>query len=238
VARYPLNLPADLKKEAEVLAAQQNISLNQFIMWAVAEKVSALRHNLADPDYPGITYQRSPAGIPTPILRGSEVQVREIVAASREEQWSSEKIAAGLGLTLAQVSEALSFYRAHQEEIDSVIALEERKHHHHKHNLITGVVLSRLENGLADLYGTRLKGVYLYGSYARGEQVRGSDMDVVIVLDNVSNYGKEIEYTAHLVSELSLEHDLSISTVFIQQTEWQDGETPFLRRVRQEAIPV
>ena len=39
MARYALNLPAQLKHEAEAWATTQGISLNQFILWAVAEKV-------------------------------------------------------------------------------------------------------------------------------------------------------------------------------------------------------
>jgi len=35
MGRYPLNLPAQLKREAEEWAASQGVSLNQFIMWAV-----------------------------------------------------------------------------------------------------------------------------------------------------------------------------------------------------------
>ena len=56
MARYPLNLPVALKKEAEQWADSQGVSLNQFIMWAVAEKVGALRQGLDDPNFPQITY--------------------------------------------------------------------------------------------------------------------------------------------------------------------------------------
>ena len=38
MARYPLNLPQQLKQEAEVLAQQQGVSLNQFILWATGRK--------------------------------------------------------------------------------------------------------------------------------------------------------------------------------------------------------
>jgi hypothetical protein len=40
---YPLRLPASIKAEAEKLAAQDRISLNQFVATAVAEKVAVLR---------------------------------------------------------------------------------------------------------------------------------------------------------------------------------------------------
>jgi predicted nucleotidyltransferase len=41
--------------------------------------------------------------------------------------------------------------------------------------------------------GARLKGVYLFGSYARGEAGEESDVDVLIVLDRVESYSQEIE---------------------------------------------
>ena len=56
--RYAVNLPIELKKEAEALAKQQGVSLNQFILWSVAEKVSALKAGMDDPDFPSITYRR------------------------------------------------------------------------------------------------------------------------------------------------------------------------------------
>jgi hypothetical protein len=60
MARYALNLPADLKKEAELLAERQGISLNQFILWSVAEKVGALRQGLESLDLPDLAYRRAP----------------------------------------------------------------------------------------------------------------------------------------------------------------------------------
>ncbi len=42
MARYPLNLPAQLKQDAEIWAEKQGVSLNQFILWAVSEKVGSL----------------------------------------------------------------------------------------------------------------------------------------------------------------------------------------------------
>ena len=40
---YPLRLPRSIKAEAERLAKQDGISVNQFIATAVAEKLSAMR---------------------------------------------------------------------------------------------------------------------------------------------------------------------------------------------------
>jgi len=43
MTQYALNLPSQLKSHAEQLATLQGISLNQFILWSVAEKVGALQ---------------------------------------------------------------------------------------------------------------------------------------------------------------------------------------------------
>jgi hypothetical protein len=58
MSRYSLNLPNDLKREAEEYAQKRGVSLNQFILWSVAEKVGQLRQALDDPTFPEITYNR------------------------------------------------------------------------------------------------------------------------------------------------------------------------------------
>jgi predicted nucleotidyltransferase len=47
-------------------------------------------------------------------------------------------------------------------------------------------LLDRLARGLEALfYGERYKGLVLFGSYARGEAVQGSDVDLLLLLDGV-----------------------------------------------------
>jgi uncharacterized protein (DUF433 family) len=126
MARYPLNLPVELKREAEEWATVQGVSLNQFIMWAVAEKIGSLRQNLDDPDFPQITYRRGAAGIPTPVLRGAGIRVQTVAVAAREWEWSPEQIGDEYGLTSSQVDQALAFYEAHPAEIDAAVEAEKK----------------------------------------------------------------------------------------------------------------
>ncbi len=98
-------------------------------------------------------------------------------------------------------------------------------------------LLAELKAGLLRLYGTRLQGVYLYGSYARGEQAAQSDLDVLVVLDRVDHYCAEIDRTGYLASELSLKYGVSISRVLMDVEEWAAADTPFLLNVHAEAIP-
>lgn len=125
MARYPLNLPAQLKQEAEKWASNQGISLNQFIMWAVAEKIGALSQSLDDPAFLRITYRRGAAGHPTPILRGTGIRVQTVVIAAQQWELTPAQIAAEYDLTKAQVDDALAFYKAHRAEIDATITTEQ-----------------------------------------------------------------------------------------------------------------
>jgi type I restriction enzyme S subunit len=107
-------------------------------------------------------------------------------------------------------------------------------------NLMTNgmikALMGELKVGLVPIYGERLKGVYLYGSYARGEADEESDVDVLVVLDDFEQYGREIDRTGQLGADLSLKYGVSISKVFIRERDWLRGESPFLANVREEAI--
>ncbi len=97
-------------------------------------------------------------------------------------------------------------------------------------------LLARLRAELEQAYAARLRGVYLYGSYARGEEDAESDVDVIIVLDRIDAYLTEVTRTSALISALSLESGLSISRVLIPEQDWIERDSPFLTNARLEAI--
>lgn len=98
-------------------------------------------------------------------------------------------------------------------------------------------LLKELRERLARHYGRRLRGVFLFGSHARGEADEESDVDVLIVLDRIQHYCREVDQTSFITSELSLAHNVSISCVFVSEDQWESGQTAFLENVREEAIP-
>ncbi|HXD10363.1 MAG TPA: nucleotidyltransferase domain-containing protein [Anaerolineales bacterium] len=98
-------------------------------------------------------------------------------------------------------------------------------------------LLAELKNELIRIYGEQLKGVYLYGSYARDENQAGSDVDVMIVLASYQRYGDEIKRTSELNAKLSLDYNLSVSRLLMTEDRWKNDNSPLLRNVRAQGQP-
>ena len=99
--------------------------------------------------------------------------------------------------------------------------------------------MKELKAGLVRIYGDRLKAVYLYGSYARGDYRQGSDVDVMILLKDYKNYWKEQSKISQLESDVSLEYDVTVSCIFIKQIQWETSsdERPIIYNIRKEGVP-
>ena len=88
------------------------------------------------------------------------------------------------------------------------------------------------------MYGERLKSLYLYGSYTRGDFQEGSDPDVLVVLDDFERAPVELQFTDDLIGDLSLEYLITISPMFMREKDWLTADKPLLRNVRVEGVPV
>ncbi len=97
-------------------------------------------------------------------------------------------------------------------------------------------ILKKFKQSLTRLYGDRIRRIYLFGSYARGDYEDGSDVDVLIVLDTFRFHNKEISRTADLVSDLSLQYLITVSPMFMRERDWNSGKKPLLRNVKNEGI--
>ena len=97
-------------------------------------------------------------------------------------------------------------------------------------------LLTAVKRGLERRYGDRLQGLYLFGSHARGDSGADSDVDLLIVLDEVPDYVAEVWRVGELVAPLALRYEVSISSVFLSKSDWLEADGPFFFNVRREAV--
>lgn len=100
-------------------------------------------------------------------------------------------------------------------------------------------LMKALKEGLVRIYGDRLKGVYLYGSYARGDHRPGSDVDVMILLKDYKNYWNEQKKISKLASAVSLDYDITVSCIFVKELQWKTAsdERPLIYNIHKEGVP-
>jgi predicted nucleotidyltransferase len=99
-------------------------------------------------------------------------------------------------------------------------------------------ILQELKEGLQNRYGKKLKGVLLFGSYARGEEKVGSDIDIAIILDDFSHACTEIERTGDIASSISLKFDTLISLVPIKEKDWHKRKTTLISNIKHEGVAI
>jgi len=98
-------------------------------------------------------------------------------------------------------------------------------------------IVYELKYQLEMRYGSQLKGVVLFGSYARGEETEGSDIDIAIVLEDFDHACTEIEMTGDLISSRSLKFDTLISLAPIKEKDWLLMRTSLISNIqREEAV--
>ena len=97
-------------------------------------------------------------------------------------------------------------------------------------------ILKEVKKTLKNIYGDNLKKIILYGSYARGEAVDGSDIDLIILLDDMEEYIKEREKYFPAIYELDLKYDTVISIFPFKKEEYQKRKMPIILNAKKEGI--
>ena len=96
--------------------------------------------------------------------------------------------------------------------------------------------LTKLKDSLDTLYKERLRGLYVYGSVARGEARPDSDVDIAMILDDFERPWPEIQRTGEIVSALSLEYDLTFSLIPVTWQDWSANAKPLVRNIHREGV--
>lgn len=91
---------------------------------------------------------------------------------------------------------------------------------------------------LKEIYGGRLRGVQMFGSWARGDAHPESDIDLLVILDRVDSWLDESRRVDELLWRHSLENSTIVSAVIVSQTEFDRADEPLLIRVAAEGVDV
>jgi predicted nucleotidyltransferase len=97
-------------------------------------------------------------------------------------------------------------------------------------------IATEARRNLEDIYGQRLRGVYLYGSAARDQLTPDSDIDIAIILDKIPSRFEEHERTSQLGSDISLEHNTVVLFFFAEERDLEEGRFTIHRVIKREGI--
>ena len=99
-------------------------------------------------------------------------------------------------------------------------------------------VLRELQTGLRKLYGKSAPAILLYGSYARGQAHKDSDIDILLIYQKDIRPGEEIRRVGSILAELNLRYQVLISVLPTTRRQYYDSDNSFWSNVRREGIPI
>ncbi|MGA2925930.1 MAG: UPF0158 family protein [Solirubrobacteraceae bacterium] len=91
---------------------------------------------------------------------------------------------------------------------------------------------------LRELYGERLHDVILFGSHARGDAGPDSDIDLLVVLDELASRRLEIDRMNEVIWRHSLANDAVVTELPVSRKDWAHADAPLLVSARLEGVSV
>jgi antitoxin ChpS len=101
----------------------------------------------------------------------------------------------------------------------------------------------RFATDLTAHYGARLRGLYLFGSRARGDHEPDSDADVAVVLDDRDwNFRQEKHAVTDIATEVIIDTGVHVQGWPVTRSAWDDPDkhsNPLLvKNMRRDAKPI
>ena len=99
-------------------------------------------------------------------------------------------------------------------------------------------ILIEVKNYLVENYGDKIRQVILYGSYARGDYNKDSDIDILIVVSNDINPVEIEESLIDFLFEILLNENELCSVRAIPEKLFKEYNSPFLLNVKKEGVMI
>jgi len=97
-------------------------------------------------------------------------------------------------------------------------------------------VLQKFKSDLQKLYGDRFDKLILYGSYARGQQHSESDIDLLLLLNNMGSTSFEINYSNELKTNYMLDYEMYFSLMPATTNEFEKMQESLYYNIKKEGI--
>lgn len=97
-------------------------------------------------------------------------------------------------------------------------------------------VARKCQTALKSHYGSRLRGLVLYGSVARYQADTASDIDLLVLLSKPFDYFQELRRIIDLLYPIQLDTDRLISAKPAPLDEFEDGSIQLYRNAKREGI--
>ena len=95
-----------------------------------------------------------------------------------------------------------------------------------------------MKSHLIGKYGDKIKEIILYGSHARGEATKDSDIDLLVLVDDSVNPSDVRRSLSDLLFDILLEKGELVSVVVLPKTFFENYNHPFVINVRKEGIRI
>ena len=96
----------------------------------------------------------------------------------------------------------------------------------------------RVKEHLERVYGEGIMEVLLYGSHARGEADRDSDIDLLVLVKESLNPSEVRESLSDLLLDILLESGNLVSVVVVPVGLFETANYPFIMNVRRDGIRI
>jgi predicted nucleotidyltransferase len=99
-------------------------------------------------------------------------------------------------------------------------------------------ILEEAKKSLQKIYGEKLKGVILYGSYARGDATEGSDIDVIVILEEIRDLDAELDTLFEVIGQIDFKYDTLISVLPLEEKQYLTRRLPVILNAKREGVPI
>ncbi|MCW7077808.1 MAG: nucleotidyltransferase domain-containing protein [Canidatus Methanoxibalbensis ujae] len=99
-------------------------------------------------------------------------------------------------------------------------------------------LVNQVKCHLIERYRDKIKKIILYGSHARGEATKDSDIDLLVLIDDSIDPFEVRRSLSDLLFDILLEKGELVSVIALPKTFFENYNYPFVINVRKEGIRI